>query len=215
MDRLSDFLFAYSHLGVFLALLATGLGVPIPEDIILITGGVVAAQNNSFFLMCLTGLAGVLVGDLIIYGLGYHYGEAILQRRPFNWLVTPDRLRKVRGYYRRYGYWAIFISRFLAGLRATSFLLAGLSHVPLRIFLLADGVAALISVPFFIFLGHYFADDIQTLTGTISALKGDALLIVLAGVVLVLLYVAIRRRRAARMKPGEADEREGSSSDLE
>jgi len=34
-------------------------------------------------------------------------------------------------------------------------------------------------------------------------------------VVLVLLYVAIRRRRAARMKPGEADEREGSSSDLE
>lgn len=160
LDQIIALLYAYSHLGVFVALLIISFGLPVPEDIILITGGVISAKDDSAALMCLVGMAGVMVGDSIIFILGYRYGEAILNRRPFVWLVTPARLAKVRAYYRKYGYWTIFFSRFAAGLRATSFLLAGTSHVPYRIFLLANGFAALISVPFFVMLGYYFADNI-------------------------------------------------------
>ncbi len=181
MDRLADFLHDYSHAGVFFALLATGLGVPIPEDIILVTAGVISAKHDSLIVMNLIGMSGVLGGDLIIYGLGYHYGNRILRHRLFSRLVKPARIRKARAYYRKYGYWAIFVSRFLAGLRATSFLLAGLSHVPPRVFLLADGAAALLSVPLLITLGHYFSNDIQALLGRIKEVQLDLMM----GLVLV------------------------------
>lgn len=200
LERLSIFLYSYSFLGVFLALIGTGLGVPIPEDIILITGGVIAARSDDLFPMIAVGMAGVLTGDLIIYGAGYLYGETLLKKRPFVWLVTPARLRKVRGYYRKYGYWAIFISRFLAGLRATSFLMAGLSHVPAPIFFLADGMAALISVPLLVFLGYYFSDNIQAVTDKVKEVQEDTLLVAAVLIPLFLLYRWWRRKVAKRRR---------------
>lgn len=183
LDLIISQLYAHSHLGVFIALLIIGFGLPVPEDIILITGGVISAKDDSVVLMVLVGMAGVLVGDSIIFTLGYHYGEAILNRRPFIWLVTPERLAKVRAYYRKYGYWTIFFSRFAAGLRATSFLLAGTSHVPYRIFILANGAAALFSVPFFVLLGYYFADNIAAGMAMLKEVQAGVLITV--GVLLV------------------------------
>lgn len=188
MEQLSALLFEYSHLGVFISLLIVSFGLPIPEDIILITGGVVSARDNSLLLMNLAGMSGVLVGDSIIYWLGYYYGEALLKRRPFRWLMTPERLQKVRAYYQKYGYWTIFFSRFAAGLRASSFMLAGTSHVPYRIFLLANGMAALISVPFFIGLGYYFSDNIQAVIARMKTIQGDILIVLAVALVLFLLY---------------------------
>ena len=172
-QQFTELMIQHGHLGVFLALMIIGLGLPIPEDIILITGGWIAAQDHSPLWMSVVGILGVMCGDSIIYWLGYHYGEAILRRRPFIWLVSADRLTRVRTYYQKYGYWTIFISRFAAGLRATSFLMAGTSHVPYRIFFLANGSAALFSVPFFVYLGYHFADRFSEIIAYVKVVKTD------------------------------------------
>lgn len=188
-QQFTELMIQHGHLGVFLALMIIGLGLPIPEDIILITGGWISAQDNSPLWMSMVGILGVMCGDSIIYWLGYHYGETILSRRPFIWLVSADRLTKVRTYYRKYGYWTIFISRFAAGLRATSFLMAGTSHVPYRIFFLANGSAALFSVPFFVYLGYHFADRFSEIIAYVKVVKTD--LAIVLGILLVL-YLAYR-----------------------
>lgn len=198
MDQINELLFQYGHIGVFVALLIIGLGLPVPEDIILITGGVISSRDESLLLMNFIGMAGVLVGDSIIYALGYHYGVAILSRRPFRWIVTPARLKKVQVWYTRWGYWTIFVSRFAAGLRASSFLLAGASRVPYRIFLLANGTAALISVPFFIGVGYYFADHIADVIAKMKEIQSTLVWVILPLLVLYLLYRFVIKPRRAR-----------------
>ena len=56
-------------------LITCGLGVPLPEDVPLITGGWLAAKGGSLPLMMVTGLAGILIGDSIIFRAGQTYGD--------------------------------------------------------------------------------------------------------------------------------------------
>lgn len=188
MEWLDTFLVHYTYWGILLTLLACGLGLPVPEDIILITGGVLASgQPDAFALTVLVAMVGVLGGDTIVFSLGHRYRDKILRAPPFRWIATPKRIKQIRGLYRKYGYWAIFMSRFLAGLRVASFLMAGMSQVRYRVFILADGIAALISVPFFVWVGYFFAEDIEGVFHQIERAKTDVFGVL--GVVVVLLVL--------------------------
>lgn len=203
-QQFTELMIQHGHLGVFLALMIIGLGLPVPEDIVLITGGWIAAQDDSPLFMSVVGILGVMCGDSIIYWLGYHFGDALLGRRPFRWLVSAERLAKVRAYYQKYGYWTIFFSRFAAGLRATSFLMAGTSHVPYRIFFMANGSAALFSVPFFVYLGYHFADDFSNILHYVKMVKTDLAIVV--GILLLVygLYRGIQYWRNRRTPQPES-----------
>lgn len=213
MDWLEAFLSQSSYWGLLLALLACGFGLPVPEDLILITGGVLAHPSQRHFLLTvLVCMVGVLGGDSIVFALGHHFRDRILAAPPFRWLVSPKRLRRIRALYRKYGYWAIFMSRFLAGLRATSFLMAGMSQVPYRVFFLADGVAALISVPLFVWIGYFFADNVDQILGGVHRVKSVGLWGLGALVVLYLLKRLVwdrwrgRRGEVEEEGPAEGDE---------
>ena len=61
----------YGYIALFVMLLVCGFGVPVPEDVTLVTGGVIAglgyANPHTMFAV---GMAGVLVGDGLIFLLG-------------------------------------------------------------------------------------------------------------------------------------------------
>src|SRR5207302_1318142 len=70
------------YVGVLFVLITCGLGVPLPEDVPLISGGVFAARGGgSLWMMIATGLAGILIGDSIIFRFGQTYGEKLLETR--------------------------------------------------------------------------------------------------------------------------------------
>lgn len=57
---------SHGYYAVFMVLLLCGFGLPIPEDITLVAGGVISGLENAkthIHLMFLTGMAGVMVGD--------------------------------------------------------------------------------------------------------------------------------------------------------
>jgi membrane protein DedA with SNARE-associated domain len=141
--------------GLFVA----GLGVPIPEDIFLITGGIFTEHSHGNFFFALVVLySGVIVGDTIVYHLGARYGEAVLRRKFIARLMTPARVERVRGYYTRYGAVTVFLARHVAGLRFPTFLMAGVSHMGFWRFLFWDTISALISVPLWILLGYKMSE---------------------------------------------------------
>jgi membrane protein DedA with SNARE-associated domain len=100
--------------------------------------------------------------------------------------------------FHRYGNRVLFIARFLPGMRTTIYLTAGMTHrVSVARFLLLDGSAALISVPFWVYLGFIGADNHQWLLKWMH--RGQASLWTLLGIlVLVLLISWWRHRRRAR-----------------
>src|SRR5262249_34059894 len=161
IEFFSSYLEQFTILGLFLALVLTGLGLPVPEDIILFTGGVLAHQRVTHFGWTIVILyVGVLTGDLIIYSFGRRFGDTVLRHPHVLRLLSRTRQQKIERYFARYGNRTVFLVQHLAVLRAPTYLIAGAMKRPGWQFLLRDGLAALVSVPLMSSLGCFFADQI-------------------------------------------------------
>jgi len=146
---------------LWLALLAAGLGVPMPEDAVLLAAGVTShLSSNPWWLVLPIMFSGVLAGDSIVYGLAHRYGEELLSRRPLRWVVTPLRRQRVTLLYQRHGAKAVFAGRHMAGVRVLVFAMAAIEKVPFRTFVIWDALGALITVPFVFSLGFYFSSHV-------------------------------------------------------
>ena len=149
MDILVSFFTDYGYLAVLFVLIICGFGVPIPEDITLVSGGIIAGmypeQVNVF-------------GDSTMYWLGRIYGARILRVRFIRKFLTVQRLRMVRDKFDQYGNRVLFVARFLPGLRAPIYMVSGVTRrVSYLRFVLLDFLAAIISVPIWVYLGYYGA----------------------------------------------------------
>ena len=162
---LESFFGQYGYIDVFVVLLLCGLGVPIPEDITLVTGGVMAGLGNADVrLMVAVSLAGVLMGDGIMFAAGRIWGPRILKLRMVARVMTPRRYARVQEKFDKYGNWVLFVARFLPGLRMPIYISAGISHkVSYWRFFAMDGLAACLSVPVWVLLGAYGAKNIDWL----------------------------------------------------
>ena len=158
---LESFFIQFGYAAVFLVLVLCGFGIPIPEDVTLVAGGVISGLHyTNVHLMAVVGFSGVLVGDGIMFLLGKYYGERILRFRPVVRLMPPKRYAQVQKKFDKYGNRVLFVARFLPGLRSPIFLTAGMSgKVSFWQWLMMDGFAALISVPVWVYLGNYGAEN--------------------------------------------------------
>ncbi len=183
------------YIAVFIALMICGAGLPLPEDITLVAGGVIAGLGfANVHAMFALAMFGVLLGDSAIFLLGHHYGARIMQWRFVARVLTPSRYARVQDKFHRYGNRMLFIARFLPGMRTTVYLTAGMTHrVSFLRFLLLDGMAALISVPFWVYLGYLGADNHEWLVTWIR--RGQTSLWILAGVLLLIVLVSWWRHR--------------------
>ncbi|MYA97799.1 MAG: DedA family protein [Nitrospinae bacterium] len=181
---LQEYLVEFAYGGVFLVLLLCGLGLPVPEDIPIITSGYLVHLGTMAFWPALTvNLLGIMLGDLIIYGFGYWMGPKAPEHRVLRHVMTPERMKKVHHFFDRHGKKAIFFGRFVAGLRAPLFLAAGITRLPLRIFFGMDLAAALLSVPLLLAAAWYFGDHIDEFRRMVGT--GKAIFILALGTVAV------------------------------
>jgi membrane protein DedA with SNARE-associated domain len=190
---------------LWLGLFVAGMGVPIPEDVFLIIGGVLTHKNQSSPLFALAVLySGVMVGDAIVYRLGARYGEAVLRKRFVARLMTPARVERVRRYYARYGAVTVLIARNLAGIRFPTFLMAGVSKMGFARFFFWDGLSALVSVPLWFWLGYAASENWEAIHARISGW----MLWVVAGLLVALAAWKFRHdlgRLFGRRRPDEGE----------
>ncbi len=188
MDILISFFSEYGYAAVFFVLVICGFGVPIPEDITLVSGGVIAGLSESVnpHIMLLVSFAGVIAGDSTMYWLGRLYGAKILRFRPVKKVLTLKRLRMVREKFAKHGMWLLFFARFLPGLRAAIYTVSGITKkVSYARFVLIDLLAASISVPIWIYLGHFGAKNLGWLEEQIQ--KGQMIVWAFVGLVVIVI----------------------------
>ncbi len=204
---------------VFVVLCLCGFGLPMPEDVVLATGGVLAwlasdvgevtfgamIRDRGLLTMVAVGLAGIVTGDAIIFLAGRRFGHRVADIAPLRRIVTPAKLEAVEKQIRRRGNLVVIVARFLPGLRAPTFFTVGHARMPLWEFLAFDGAAALVSAPLWVGLGFWLGSDLQELARTASRFSH----VILAAVVLVLAALWARawqrRRAAAPPRPAEAE----------
>jgi membrane protein DedA with SNARE-associated domain len=188
-----------SHIYAKLAgiLLLCGLGLPIPEDVSLICAGYLAhigtVELHSIFIVC---FAAVLGGDTLAFMVGRKFGTKILATRFGHRYFSPRRQRRVRAYFRSYGSKVIFIARFLPGLRFSIFLSAGMLHVRPYVFIVYDSLAALLSVPFLVYMAWFFGDRIDQVIKW--ARRSEYGILALVGVLVLYLVIKIIRKQRSR-----------------
>jgi membrane protein DedA with SNARE-associated domain len=224
LARLVDMLAGHGlhagYVAVFAVLLLCGFGFPMPEDVVLATGGVLAwlargrpvtsvaamFRDPGLLTMIAVGLTGIVVGDSIIFAAGRRFGHRVADFRPLRRIITPAKLERVEKELRRRGNVLVLFARFLPGLRAPTFFVVGHARLPYWEFFLFDGAAALVSAPLWVCLGFWFGSDIQAAA---RQAKKFSHYIVIAAAVAFAIYlvrwrmkVAAERRAATTPPPG-------------
>ncbi len=183
---------------VSLALTAAAENVfpPLPADTVVGVGSFLAARGSGSLLIAATSIwAGNLLGAIGMYFVGRRYGSAALMRR----FGGADAEVRVATMYASYGVWALFVSRFLPGVRAVVPPFAGALRLPLRQVIPAMAVASAIWYGIIAWLGFRFGqnlEQLQALIGTATRTSG----LIAVGVVVLAGGAIWWRRRQSRAR---------------
>lgn len=207
-DQIVATIAEYPYLGVALLFLLCGIGLPLPEEIVLLAAGYLCATSAKASLpVMMAWCAGaILVSDLLPFVLGRVFGVRLLRLRWLRLVVTRQRLASFDRWFRRRGDMVIVISRFLAGLRVVAFFTAGTMKMPWRRFLLLDGLGIALMVPLLTWIGFHSAAFIQRVAETVQRLERGILWAVIGGAVVAATWLWLWRRRRQRQRqqrPGE------------
>jgi membrane protein DedA with SNARE-associated domain len=193
------FSLAGPYLGIFLVLLACSLGLPLPEDVPLLTGGFLVHKGLAHVpFMIPVAMAGVLGGDCILFYMGKRFGHHVVELRLFRRMVRPSRLLMAERLFAKHGVKILFIGRFLPGLRPMIFMAAGVLRVPFSTFIMVNGLAACISVPTLIILGNIFGSNLDVIEGRVRTASQSIVLGAVAAM-LVALGIFFHRRQKKLM----------------
>jgi len=203
-----------SYLGVALTLVASGVGVPIAEEMPLIIGGVLCHEGHaSIYIMLPVAYASVLAGDIILYSLGRRYGHHVPKLPLLGRFLTEARLlRAERALFDHAGK-TLFCARFVPGLRAAVWFSSGVLKVPSWKFILYDGLAAAISTPLLLGIGYLGAEHLSVIkkwTGGAQIALGAAIVI---GFVCFYLYRRNRKQVGKPATPEAITDRHVSKAD--
>lgn len=187
--------------GWFAFLMSAGFGNPIPEELMVISGGIRASQMVADFgvwrwLMFPSIAAGALMADVVLYGLGLFLGTRLMKSGLMARLAPPEKQERIRENFDRYGVIIFVLGRMVPGIRTTMFLTAGAMRLHIVRFLIADGIGALVGTSIFFFLGYalgsQFEDLVRAIEEEINPYKPILLLTLLGAIVGYLAYVFYR-----------------------
>jgi membrane protein DedA with SNARE-associated domain len=177
-------------LQVVLALLAGGVGLPIPEELALVTAGYwLSRQAVAPALLIPAAIAAVLAGDLMLYFAG-RGGRALggARRR-----VGAERLARLERAFARHGAKLLLVGRFVPGLRSALLIAAGAARMPLFRLALCDGSAALVGAAGWIALGYRLGPELAR-----ARVIADRAHLVMAVVAVVILIVVVSWQKSWR-----------------
>jgi membrane protein DedA with SNARE-associated domain len=194
-----------SYLGIIAVLLATGAGLPIPEELVVVAAAWASYEAGPLnpWLAFLSCLVGALAGDCLMYAVGYHFGHSILRENRWvgRW-VHPEREARVERLIARHGLKVLFAARFLMGLRSTVYLAAGVLRIPFRRFVVVDVFCAATVIGVVFGASYAFAPRIESLYQLWDLVRGTQVwvtgLLACSIFALVVFYWRRARLRKAR-----------------
>jgi len=171
---------------------------PVPADTVVAFGSFLAARGQGTALgVVLTTWAGNVAGAMLIYAVGRRYGAERLERRLLGERAAEAELR-LRALYGKYGLMALFLSRFLPGVRAIVPPLAGALRIPAVRAGVAMGAASAVWYGAISYLAFRIGADWERLSSTVGRYgrtSGITALILVA--IALAAWLVVRKRRAA------------------
>ena len=190
------------YLGLFLLMVGESMVLPIPSEAVMPFAGYLVAQGTmSWAGALLAATAGSLAGSWIGYQMGKRGLLPLVVRYGKYVFVQPHHVERAQAFFGRRGAVAVFLCRFIPGVRHVSSIPAGSARMPMAPFLVATGLGAGVWNFVLLYVGYKVGQNADAIARYkhLLDLLGAALLVLLAAYVAYELWSA-KRARAARLE---------------
>ncbi len=182
----------------------------IPADTFVALGGFLSAVGELDPRWIFVSTWSLNVGSaLAMYRLGYIHGQPFFEAGWGRRVLRPHQMERMARFYDRFGTAAIFLTRFLPGLRSIVPVFAGVSHQPLILVAIPIALASAIWYGALIWLGALAGHNLDVLRALLGRINGVLLVVAVAvAVPLALWWWRTRHPREASPHSGTASERD-------
>ncbi len=196
---LSSFFVRYGYWTIFLGVMLENAGVPVPGETVLLFAGFLAYQGEiNLERAIITGIAGATLGDSLGYCLGRFGGTAFLEKYRRRLSFFGRHFDRAQTHYLKYGQWAVFVARFITGLRVFSGIIAGSFRMPFFKFLIFNFSGAVVWATAVCCVGFIFGSNWERLVHGVE--RFNRIILIAAGSAIVagiILYWSRREKSGA------------------
>jgi membrane protein DedA with SNARE-associated domain len=181
---------------VFVNVLLTRLGVPLPSAPLLIFAGSAAMSGRlSFTHVLLAAVAGALLGDTVWFSAGRIYGRKLvagLSRRSY---AIDSGMRTAGNLFERHGPPIVAVSKFVPGLGLVTPPLMGTTRIAVAAFYLWDVLGIVAWAAFWLLGGAMFERQLHVAVTELQLHGATVIDVLIAVALLYFAYRLLRRRR--------------------
>jgi membrane protein DedA with SNARE-associated domain len=200
-DQVQHWIAAGGYVVLFGLLFLCGLGLPLPEDIpLLAAGAAVEAGHMNIVIASICAWCGIIGGDIMLYHLAKKFGIEITRVPWVGKHFTKERIEKVEGLFVRYGVWVVAVGRLFAGIRGAMVVAAGVTRYNFWKFVIADGIAALVSGGLFVAIGYWLGNTIRNHIDTIDDVKFAIFVAVAGAVAVIVVWLLVKHFRRRKLR---------------
>jgi membrane protein DedA with SNARE-associated domain len=189
----------YGYWAILLLVMLEDFGIPVPGETILIAAAIFAGAGRlNVVLVGVVGFIAAIIGDNIGFAIGHFGGRALALRWGKYVFLTEERLAKAEYFFDRQGGKIIVVARFIEGLRQANGIIAGISGMHWRRFVVFNALGAALWVGTWVTLGYVAGNHIGTIYHYITQYSLYALIAAAVLVATFIVWHLLRRRRARR-----------------
>ena len=161
MSSIPHLISTYGYVGIFASLMAGIIGLPVPDETILMFAGYLIFKGYLQPLPTFaSAFAGACCGITVSYYLGRSAGAYLLSRYGSRLHLDPARLERVHVWFQRLGKWTLFFGYFIMGVRHLTALVAGSSRLQFRVFALFAYAGVLFWTLSFLGVGYFLGEEL-------------------------------------------------------
>lgn len=189
MPAFSELVHQFPYAGLFILLIAGGIGFPFPEDTTLLLCGFLIADNVVKPVPALAIIyVGILTTDLLLYYFGKKYGRMIVTHKRFRRIISSEKLERMEERFNRNGILVIVIGRHLVGLRAQILVAAGVMKMSFARFLTADALTSLLTIALMTGAGYLGGNSLQIIKTDIHRIEHLIIFLLVTVLAIYLLF---------------------------
>lgn len=190
LSLISDF----GYFGMFLGMILEAVIIIIPSELILATGGILAAKKIfNFWAAFLVGLFGSVFCAIIIYFMGYFGGRTFIKKYGKYFFMKEEDIIKTDSWYTKYGLIASLVGRNIPIIRTLISLPIGIARVSFLKFLIYTTLGSIPWTFAFVYFGYSLGNNWVQIKTIIDKLKYP--IIVLLFILLISKIIKTKKKR--------------------
>ena len=197
-SELSGWLSTWGYLGIFVCVFIGNLGVPVPEETVLLVAGFLAGRGDlELRVVYVVGVGSAVTGDCCGFLFGRTSGQRLFESLARRYQFVRRRYDRLQDFFKAHGAKAVFMARFVAGARFLAGPMAGAAGMSFVRFLGWNMLGALVWCLLVISVGYLVGDELEAVAHVFHlATQWIALAVFLALVGFWLLWRERQQRRS-------------------